>query len=65
MIMLERLTVLAMIQNEDQKIVVLQADIKESTRMRLKLQAVRLGTTMSSLADQILSEGLDQLEKQQ
>lgn len=50
---------------DQEKTVVLQADVKESTRTRLKLQAVRLGTTMSSLAEQILDEGLKKLEKQE
>ena len=48
----------------DEKNVVLQVDVKESTRTRLKLQAVRLGTTMGELADQILSEALTKLEQQ-
>ena len=58
-------TVLTMVQSENSKTVMLQVDVKEVTRTRLKLQAIRLGTTMSSLADQILAERLDQLEKQQ
>lgn len=48
----------------DEKNVVLQVDVKESTRTRLKLQAVRLGTTMGELADQILSEALTKFEQE-
>lgn len=50
---------------EKEKTVVLQADVKESTRTRLKLQAVRLGVTMGFLADQLLDEGLKKLEAQE
>ncbi|ARV63379.1 hypothetical protein BZZ01_32800 (plasmid) [Nostocales cyanobacterium HT-58-2] len=48
-----------------EKMVVLQTDVRESIRTRLKLQAVRLGTTMSLLAEQILDEGLQKLERQE
>lgn len=48
-----------------EKMVVLQTDVRESVRTRLKLQAVRLGTTMSQLAEQILDEGLQKLERQE
>lgn len=57
------LTVLAM--SEQEKRVVLQADIRESVRTRLKLQAVQLGTTMSNLVDRMLDEALKQLEEKQ
>ncbi len=53
---------LAMAKNE--KIVVLQVDVRESTRTRLKLQAVKMGVTMGELADRILSEALRKLEEQ-
>lgn len=53
-----------MIQKENTKTVMLQVDIKETTRTRLKLQAVRLGITMGSLTEQILSEALDKMEKE-
>lgn len=55
------LTVLAM--SEQERRVVLQADVRESVRTRLKLQAVQLNTTMSSLVDRMLDEGLKQLEE--
>ncbi|MBD2416101.1 GIY-YIG nuclease family protein [Nostoc calcicola FACHB-3891] len=45
--------------------VILQTDVKESTRTRLKLEAVRLGTTMSLLTEQILDEALKKLEQQE
>lgn len=57
------LTVLAM--SEQEKRVVLQADIRESVRTRLKLQAVQLGTTMSNLVDRMLDDALKQLEEKQ
>jgi len=53
---------LAMTNNE--KMVVLQVDVPESTRTRLRVQAVKRGITMGELADQILSEALKKLEKQ-
>jgi hypothetical protein len=53
-----------LVMSSKKKTVVLQADIKETTRTRLKLQAVRLGTTMSQLAEQILDEGLTKLENE-
>lgn len=61
--MLKSLVLLTMLEKEE-KMVVFQADIRESTRTRLKLQAVRVGTTMSALTDKILNEALEELEKQ-
>lgn len=51
--------------SEQEKRVVLQADIRESVRTRLKLQAVQLGTTMNNLVDRMLDEALKQLEEKQ
>ncbi len=45
--------------------VMLQVEVRESTRTRLKLQAVRLGVTMGELADELLDEVLNKLEQQQ
>jgi hypothetical protein len=45
--------------------VMLQVEVRESTRTRLKLQAVRLGVTMGELADQLLNEALNKLEQEQ
>jgi hypothetical protein len=45
--------------------VMLQVEVRESTRTRLKLQAVRLGVTMGELADELLDEALNKLEQQQ
>ena len=42
----------------------LQVEVRESTRTRLKLQAVRLGVTMGELADDLLDEALNKLEQQ-
>jgi len=42
----------------------LQVEVRESTRTRLKLQAVRLGFTMGELADELLDEALNKLEQQ-
>ncbi len=42
----------------------LQVEVRESTRTRLKLQAVRLGVTMGELADELLDEALNKLEQQ-
>ena len=53
-----------MLAMSEQKTVVLQTDVRDSIRTRLKLQAVRLGITMSILADQILDEGLKKLEQE-
>lgn len=44
--------------------VMLQVEVRESTRTRLKLQAVRLGVTMGELADQLLNEALNKLEQE-
>jgi hypothetical protein len=44
--------------------VMLQVEVRESTRTRLKLQAVRLGVTMGELADELLDEALNKLEQQ-
>jgi hypothetical protein len=49
---------------EREKIVPLQVDIRESTRTRLRVQAVKMGITMGELADRILDEALKKLEKQ-
>jgi hypothetical protein len=51
--------------SQEEKTVVLQTDVRESLRTRLKLQAVRLGTTMSLLTEEILNEGLKKLEQQE
>ncbi len=53
-----------MLAMSEQKTVVLQTDVRDSIRTRLKLQAVRRGITMSLLADQILDEGLKKLEQE-
>lgn len=52
-----------LVMSKEEKTVVLQTDVRESIRTRLKLQAVRLGTTMSSLTEEILNEGLKKLEQ--
>jgi uncharacterized membrane protein YjjB (DUF3815 family) len=57
-----RLVMLAMVEKE--KRVPLQVDVRESTRTRLKVQAVKMGVTMGELIDQILDEELKKLEKQ-
>jgi hypothetical protein len=44
--------------------VMLQVEVRESTRTRLKLQAVRLGVTMGELADELLNEALNKLEQE-
>jgi hypothetical protein len=53
---------LAMAKNE--KIVPLQVDVRESTRTRLRVQAVKRGVTMGELTDRILDEALKKLEQQ-
>ena len=53
---------LAMAENE--KIVPLQVDVRESTRTRLRVQAVKRGITMGELTERILDEALKKLEKQ-
>ncbi len=54
-----------MLAMSEEKTVVLQTDVRESIRTRLKLQAVRSGVTMSLLAEQILDQGLKKLEQQE
>lgn len=49
---------------DQEKIVVLQVDVRESTRTRLRIQAVKMGVTMGELADRILDEALKKLEEQ-
>lgn len=49
---------------EKDKIVPLQVDIRESTRTRLRVQAVKMGVTMGELTDRILDEALKKLEEQ-
>jgi len=56
---------LMLVMSQEEKTVVLQTDVRESLRTRLKLQAVRLGTTMSLLAQDILDEGLKNIEQQE
>jgi hypothetical protein len=38
-------------------------DVRESTRTRLRVQAVKMGITMGELIDRILDEELKKLEK--
>ena len=61
LIMTGRLAVLAMAENE--KIVVLQVDVRESIRTRLRVQAVKMGVTMGELTERILDEALKKLEE--
>jgi hypothetical protein len=56
---------LMLVMSQEEKTVVLQTDVRESLRTRLKLQAVRLGITMSLLTEEILDEGLKKLEQQE
>ncbi|WP_334971223.1 hypothetical protein [Nostoc sp.] len=56
---------LMLLMPQEEKTVVLQTDVRESIRTSLKLQAVRLGTTMSLLTEEILDEGLKKLEQQE
>ena len=45
------------------KMVMLQVEVPESIRTRLKVQAVKMGTTMSELTTQIVDEALKKLEQ--
>lgn len=58
------ITVIVVMTEAENK-VMLQVEVRESTRTRLKLQAVRLGVTMGDLADELLNEALNKLEQQQ
>ena len=49
---------------DQEKIVVLQVDVRESIRTRLRVQAVKRGITMGELAERILDEALKKLEEQ-
>ncbi len=42
----------------------LQVEVRESIRTRLKVQSVQKGVTMGELAEQILDEALKKLEKE-
>ena len=42
----------------------LQVEVRESTRTRLKIQAVRLAVPIGELADELLDEALNKLEQQ-
>lgn len=58
------ITVIVVMTEAENK-VMLQVEVRESTRTRLKLQAVRLGITMGELADELLNEALNKLEQEQ
>ncbi|AFZ15699.1 hypothetical protein Cri9333_4943 (plasmid) [Crinalium epipsammum PCC 9333] len=47
-----------------EKTVMLQVEVKESIRTRLRVQAVQRGLTMGELAEQILDQALKKLEKE-
>lgn len=47
------------------EIVAMQVVIKESVRKKLKLYALNLDITMSELAEKLLEEGLERIEKQE
>lgn len=55
--------VIAVMPERDSK-VMLQVEVRESIRTRLKLQAVKEGSTMGDLADKLLDEALARLEGQ-
>ena len=48
-----------------EKIVVLQLKISDSVRERLKIRSVLSRRSMSDLAEELLSEGLDRLDTPQ
>ncbi len=48
-----------------EKSVMLQVEVPESIRARLKMEAIRQGTTMSELAQKILNEVLPKFESEE
>jgi hypothetical protein len=46
------------------KKVVLHVDVEESTRTRLRLEAVRRGISMGQLLDEILDKAIPQLDNE-
>ena len=64
MIAIEELSVLlSMPEKKVDEFVMLQVRVRESIRDRLKLQSVMLKESMGDLADRLLDEALNQLEK--
>jgi hypothetical protein len=64
MIAIEELSVLPSVPKKNvDEFVMLQVRVRESIRDRLKLQSVMLKESMGDLADRLLDEALNQLEK--
>lgn len=64
MIAIDELSVLlSMPEKKVDELVMLQVRVRESIRDRLKLQSVMLKESMGDLADRLLDEALNQLEK--
>lgn len=64
MIAIDELSVLPSVPKKNvDEVVMLQVRVRESIRDRLKLQSVMLKESMGDLADRLLDEALNQLEK--
>ena len=57
------MTVITVMAEEQEKSVMLQVEVPESIRARLKMEAIRQGTTMSDLAKKILDTTLPKFEE--
>ncbi|KJH69540.1 hypothetical protein [Aliterella atlantica] len=56
------MTAITLMAERQEKLVMLQVEVPESIRARLKMEAIRQGTTMGELAQKILNEALPNFE---
>ncbi|MBA2750250.1 MAG: hypothetical protein H0U45_16360 [Tatlockia sp.] len=56
------MTAITLMAERQEKLVMLQVEVPESIRARLKMEAIRQGTTMGELAQKILNEVLPNFE---
>ena len=56
------MTAITLMAERQEKLVMLQVEVPESIRARLKMEAIRQGTTMGELAQKILNELLPNFE---
>ena len=56
------MTAITLMAERQEKLVMLQVEVPESIRARLKMEAIRQGTTMGELAQEILNETLPNFE---
>jgi hypothetical protein len=56
------MTAITLMAERQEKLVMLQVEVPESIRARLKMEAIRQGTTMGELTQKILNEALPNFE---